>query len=72
MPKLAFSFNEINNYLNFHHRTFIQYLIEANTESYSEALGLASEYQSMRGRSDNMSKAVLSVILIPTKADDLS
>ena len=38
-PELAFSCNQFGENLNCHHRTFIQQLMEAGTEIYSEALG---------------------------------
>ena len=72
MSKVAFLFNQIDDYLNCHHRIFIQQLMEADTVIDSKALGLASEDQFMRGRNDNVSKGVWSMMLIPSGRADLS
>ena len=72
MPKLAFPYNQIDGYLNCYHRTFNQQLLEADTEIYSEALGGAPRDQSERGRSDNISKGVKTMMVILTERADLS
>ena len=46
--------------------------MEADTEIHSEALGHASRDQFKRGRSDNMSKRVKIMMVIPTETVDLS
>ena len=72
MSKLAFLFNQIDDYLNCPHRIFIQQLIEADTVIHSKALGLVSDDQFMRGRNDNMSKRVWCMMLILTERADIS
>ena len=49
-----------------------QQLMEADTEIYNKALGRATGDQSKRGRSDNMSKGVKTMMGIPTETADLS
>lgn len=43
VPVLAFPYKQINNYLDCHHRTYIQYLIEADAVIHNQTLGLIAE-----------------------------
>ena len=72
MPKLAFLCNQIDDYFHCHHRTFIQQLMEADTEIYRETLGQAYRDHSKRGGSDNMSKRVKTMMVIPLETAELS
>ena len=40
VSELAFLYNQIHDYSNCHHKAFLQYLIEADAENYSQAPGL--------------------------------
>ena len=46
--------------------------MKAGTEIYSKELGRATEGESKRGRSNNMSKGVKTMMVIPTERADLS
>ena len=72
VPELAFICNEIDDYLKDHHRIFNQQLVEADAEVYSKTLGQATRDQCKRGKSNNMSKRVKTMMAIPTETADLS
>ena len=55
IPELVFSYNEIDDYLNCHHRIFVQQPIEANADIHSQALGQSPRVQLKTGIMDYMS-----------------
>ena len=72
MPELALPCIQIDEYLKYHHRTFIQQLMESEAETCSEALGWAPKVQLKSGKSENMSKEVKTMTGKPTETVYLS
>ena len=58
MPELALPSSQIDEYLKYHHRTFIQQLMEAEAETHIGTLDLAPKVHLKSGRNENMSKEV--------------
>lgn len=54
--------NQIDYYLNCHHRTFIQQLMKADAEILHWALDQTPRVQLLRGRGDNMSKGAKTML----------
>ena len=57
VPELALSHSHTDEYLAYHHRTFIWQWMEIETETHIGTLDLAPKVQ-MRSRRENMSKEV--------------
>ena len=62
MPELALCCSQIDEYLKYHHRTFIQQLMETEVETNIRALGRAPKIQLNSGRSEKISKEVKTML----------
>ena len=58
MPELALSHSLTDEYLAYHHRTFIWRWMEIETETHIKELDLAPNVQMRSRRRENMSKEV--------------
>ena len=58
MPELVLSHNHTDEYLAYHHRTFIGQWMEIETETHIGALDLAPKVQMSSRRKENMSEEV--------------
>ena len=58
MLELALSHSHTDEYLAYHHRTFIWQWMEIETETHTGALDLAPKVQMRNRRRENMSKEV--------------
>ena len=58
MPELALSHNHTDEYLEYHHRTFIWQWMEIETEIHIGVLDLAPKVQMKDRKRENMSKEV--------------
>ena len=54
MPELTLSYSYTDEYLAYHHRTFIWQWMEIETETHIEALDLAPKVQMRNRRRENM------------------
>ena len=66
VPELALSHSHTDEYLAYHHRTFIWRWMEIETEIHIGALDLAPKVQMMSRRRENMSKKVRTARSAPT------
>ena len=66
VPELALSHSYTDEYFAYHHRTFIWRWMEIETETYIEALDLASKVQMRSRRRQNMSKEIRTTSSVST------
>ena len=67
VPELALSHGHTDEYLAYHHRTFIWRWMEIETETHIGALDLAPKAQMRRKRRENMSKEVRTTKCVSTQ-----
>ena len=70
VPEPVLSNSHTDEYLTYHHRTFIWQWMEIETETHNGALNLAPKVQMRSRRRENMSKEVRTTRGVPTHWDD--